>query len=220
VPGPPGTSGESPAWGGSAVPDTPGVSGGATASAEPAPEAWHPPVAALELLELLLLGALPEPPAELLAAFPADLAGQGDLGLLVEDAEGTPVARILAALDGLPRIEPVRAFTHPPLRGARRPPGAVRDELAGLGASGVLAVPVSGPLTHGQVAEALADAAERDAVLLWLVLIGAGRQSASISAFGDSLIAEGLPTAGLWRAVRGLAEDLAASAPSRDFPIR
>jgi len=106
-------------------------------------------------------------------------------------------------------FEPLRAFSHGPVRSARRAPIQVRAELAasskiGPAAAenpGVLVVPVQSMLTTAAVDAVLARAAASGQLLLWLAVFGAGRPSA-------------LPAAGLWRAVREISEQAADSGRS------
>jgi sulfate adenylyltransferase len=86
---------------------------------------WHPPLAVLELAELVVTGALDEAPAL------GELAGH-TAPVVLEDAEGTPVARYTPGQG----FEPLRPFTHGPARAARRTPAAVRAELAPPGPPG------------------------------------------------------------------------------------
>jgi sulfate adenylyltransferase len=166
--------------------------------------AWHPPRAVLEILELVLTGALPPlSTVYALVGVPglpelADAAEQGHRPgaahpapppgarpLLVEDAEGTPVVRIEAD----DRLVAVRPFTAPPLRGRRRAPGDLVSDDAGLACAVTVAVP--GLPTAADVDAAVADAVTQGLPVRWLVLVGAGR---------GPLSAEGA-----WRAVRGVA---------------
>jgi len=158
---------------------------------------WHPPRAVLELAELVLSGALADAPIER----PEE---QTDAETLVlEDAEGTPVA-VLRRDEGEDRLAPVRAFTQGPVRAARRTPAAVREEL---GEADVLAVPVTSVLSTAGVEAVRARAAAAGQTVLWLAVFGAGRPSA-------------LPPAGLWRAVRDVAEEVAAGGvPSVAVPV-
>jgi sulfate adenylyltransferase len=169
---------------------------------------WHPSRDVLEVAELVATGAL----AALPDALPLDPPAGDAPGVVLEDAEGTPVAalcRDAAAPTGW-RVDPLRPFGHAPLRGARRSPAEVRSDLgadaAGGGSGGggsagdgrdgrrpVLAVPVASALTVHDVTAAVARAREHDARLLWLALVGAGRR-------------HDLPPEALWRAVRATAE--------------
>ena len=158
---------------------------------------WHPPRAVLELAELVLSRALADAPIDR-PEEPADAEA-----LVLEDAEGTPVA-VLRRGEGEDRLEPVRAFTQGPVRAARRTPAAVREEL---GAGDVLAVPVTSVLSTAGVEAVRARAAAAGQAVLWLAVFGAGRPSA-------------LPPAGLWRAVRDVAEEVAAGGvPSVAVPV-
>lgn len=141
---------------------------------------WHPPRAVLELTELVVTGVLDGYPVPVVPPHPP--AGAP---LVLEDAEGTPVATLV---DGRP--EPARPFTHGPLRHRRRTP----DQLRHLG--GGLAVPVTGPLTSATVQQVVERATAADRAVLWLVVVGAGRP-------GE------LTPEGLVRAVQGAAEDAA-----------
>jgi sulfate adenylyltransferase len=166
-------------------------------------ESWpvrHPAREVLEAAELVTTGALAAVP-EALATLPgvwgsvgegpAPAGGSGGdtdgaPGVVLEDAEGTPVAALHR--DG--RVVALRPFGHGPLRGARRPPADVRDEL--VDAAAVLAVPVAAALTVHDVTAAVARARTEGATLLWLALVGAGRR-------------RDLPPEALWRAVRATA---------------
>jgi sulfate adenylyltransferase len=156
---------------------------------------WHPPREVLEAAELVVTGAL-----DVLPGIPLDPPGAD--GVVLEDAEGTPVATLHPAA-GTPaghRVEALRPFGHGPLRGARRTPAEVRAELAALPAPAgdpepaVLAVPVADALTVHDVTAAVAKARAEGARLLWLALVGAGRR-------------RDLPPEALWRAVRATAAD-------------
>jgi sulfate adenylyltransferase len=136
------------------------------------PPAWHPPRAILELAELVLTGALPALPAPLDIpddVFPDDVAPEARevSDVVLEDAEGTPVATVHP---GSTAVEPLKAFTHGPVRPARKTPEQVRSQL---GADAV-AVPVAGSLSLAEIAALQREAA--DAPILWLVLVGAGRR--------------------------------------------
>ena len=192
----------------------------------------HPAREVLEAAELVTTGAVAALPDGIAAGVTGpdlpDLPNLPDLpdlpdvadGVVLEDAEGTPVAALHR--DG--RVEPVRPFGHGPLRGARRPPDAVVAELAALraGAAGsagaaervegvegatagaVLAVPVAAALTVHDVTAAVARARADGAVVLWLALVGAGRR-------------RDLPAEALWRAVRATAEG--AGVPGVAVPV-
>jgi sulfate adenylyltransferase len=151
----------------------------------------------LEFAELALAGALDDVPAPI--AVPAEFAAELAAGLSValEDAEGTPVASLRFEA-GLPRLSPLKPFSHGPARSARRTPAQLWAEL-GQPAEGraVLAVPVTTTITVEAVDAAGQRAAETGEILLWLAVFGAGRP-------GD------LPAAALWRAVRTLAAEVAA----------
>jgi len=112
---------------------------------------WHPPRAVLDLLRLAAAGLLD--PSLALARVPADLRGQP---LLVEDAEGVPVAE----LEG----------------DAVRPRG---DVLEVDTAEGALLVPVEAPLSHATVRTVRSRAQALGRHLVWLVPTGAGREAAS-----------------------------------------
>jgi sulfate adenylyltransferase len=165
------------------VPDAEPVPGPA---APPLP-VWHPPHATLELIEMVVAGALAEPPAGLLPSGAAT----------VEDAEGTPVAALAA--DG--SLSPLRPFTHPPLRAHRRTPAQVRAVLAAAGNLPVLAVPVPRALTTDQVERIRARAG--GVRLLWLVLVPDDRPDSTGPAG-----ARRLSPHALLRAVRSLGHDL------------
>ena len=167
---------------------------------------WHPPRDVLEFAELVLSGAIASGAAPI--AFPEEHSDAQ--ALVLEDAEGTPVAVLRRRSDVVGGegvdFEPLRAFSHGPVRSARRAPIQVRAELAasskiGPAAAenpGVLVVPVQSMLTTAAVDAVLASAAASGQLLLWLAVFGAGRPSA-------------LPAAGLWRAVREISEQAAAS---------
>jgi sulfate adenylyltransferase len=152
---------------------------------------WHPPHEVLEFAELVLSGAIAPTAAPI--AFPEEHLAEA--ALVLEDAEGTPVA-VLRRRDDVLDVEPLRAFSHGPVRSARRGPIQVRAEL--VGGEGVLAVPVQSMLETAMVDAVLARAAASGRSLLWLAVFGAGRPS-------------GLPAVGLWRAVREISEQAAES---------
>jgi sulfate adenylyltransferase len=159
---------------------------------------WHPPVEVLELAELVLSGALDSAPSSLpLPDLPAEV--EPGRPVVLEDAQGTPVATLQLPVDGgPPRFGALRAFTHGPARSARRTPARVRAEVQALGpkrdSSGVIAVPVSSLLRAATVRAVLARAEESGQAVLWLAVFGAGRPTA-------------LPPEALWRAVRAVADD-------------
>ena len=161
---------------------------------------WHPPREVLEFAELVLSGAIGS------AAAPITVPDEHleAAALVLEDAEGTPVAVLRRRDDGLD-FESLRAFTHGPVRSARRAPFQVWAELAagnrpegGPAQAGVAVVPVPSMLSTATVDDVLAYAAESGQALLWLAVFGAGRPSA-------------LPAAGLWRAVREISEQAAVA---------
>ncbi|HST81362.1 MAG TPA: adenylyl-sulfate kinase [Kineosporiaceae bacterium] len=156
---------------------------------------WHPPREVLEIAELVLSGAIEAVPAPI--AVPEEHAAAE--GLVLEDAEGTPVAvlRRSGAEPAVVQFESLRVFTHGPVRSARRDRLQVRAELA-QSAAGVLVVPVQSMLGTATVEAVLARAAASGRALLWLAVFGAGRPSA-------------LPAAGLWRAVREISEQATES---------
>ena len=138
---------------------------GAGPTTSTGPVSWHPPQQVLELVELVLAGALP--------ALPGSVPLPIGPGSRVEDAEGAPVA----VLDAAGRLAPAQPFGHPPLRSQRRTVEQVTAELAELPGDGpVLAVPVTGPLPAEAVEGVLTAAAAAGARLLWLVVFGAGRR--------------------------------------------
>ena len=159
------------------------------------PIRWHPPAAVLELAELVVTGALDRLPALDGFRSPADVARDVDL----EDAEGTPVAR----LDAAGMLTPLAPFAHGPLRGARLAPAEVRAGVAGTGAI------LDGPLTGSQV-ERLRDLTARQAAdgtsgslgpaTAWFVLFGASRPAP-------------LAPEALLAAVRALAADTPGALP-------
>jgi sulfate adenylyltransferase len=165
---------------------------------------WHPPLPVLEFAELVLTGVLPAMPPGLPEP-PGSLAGSPARPVVLEDAEGTPVAvwdpADPAADDAdRPALSPVRPFAHGPLRAARKTPEQVALELgaasgvqgASGGGGGVLGVPLSGSVTIGDVSEIHAHAARSHQQILWLAVIGDGRT-------------RDLPPVALWRAVQALA---------------
>lgn len=163
------------------------------------PPSWHPGQEVLECVELVVVGALSglpdglEVPPEIVAAAGAPA------GVQLEDAEGTPVALLSGH-----QVRGLAAFTHGPLRSRRRTPEQVR---ADLDSRAMLAVPVDGSLSRGQVTEVVAAARARQAGLLWLVLVGPGRR-------------RDLPVEGLLRAVDALAADLTrAEVPGLVVPL-
>lgn len=158
--------------------------------------AWHPTPAVLDLVELVLDGAL--------ARLPEGLTPAG--GRIIEDAEGTPVAAL--AEDG--SLGALRPFSHPPVRSQRLTPAQVRSRLTAGASEGaadgeqtpagpVLAVPVCRALTVADVERLqhlIAGTPGPAARLLWLVPVGADRSPASSG---------GLTAEALLRAVRDLA---------------
>lgn len=151
---------------------------------------WHPSHATLELIELVVGGVLGHLPDGALGELPE----AAHAGVLVEDAEGTPVAELTFAPDGVPRVRGLRPFAHGPVRSHRRTPAQVREAVAGRP---VIAVSLTGPAPASQVAAARAAAAEQGAVLLWLVMVGDGWDAQSTG---------GLGAEALWRAARRLAD--------------
>lgn len=155
---------------------------------------WHPPREVLELVELVLCGVLPELPVPVRPPEPlAEQARQAG-GLVLEDAEGTPVATVTGD-----RPLPGRPFTHGPLRSSRRPPAGLRR--VGDRGEGLLAVPVTGPLTAAAVTAVLDRARSARADILWLAVVGAGRPAA-------------LPPQALLRAVHGACAEAAGRGAS------
>jgi sulfate adenylyltransferase len=146
---------------------------------------WHPPREVLEIAELVLSGAIPAVPAPI--AVPEEHSSAERL--VLADAEGTPVAVLRRSGRPAARFEPLRAFTHGPVRSGRRDLLQVRAELAEGDPAGVLVVPVQSMLAATTVQALLARAGQSGQALLWLAVFGSGRPSA-------------LPAAGLWRAVR------------------
>jgi sulfate adenylyltransferase len=158
---------------------------------------WHPPRQVLELAELVVTGAVDQLPVDL--PVPIDLAVQArsGAGLAVEDAEGTPVAALQAAARaGRWSVQPLRPFSHGPLRSARRPPAEVRTELTAAGPGPVLAVVVGRALSQAEV-KGVQDRIAAGVRPLWIALVGQGRR-------------EDLPAEALWRAVR----ELSGTAPA------
>jgi sulfate adenylyltransferase len=149
---------------------------------------WHPSRGFLELVELVLIHALPGLPPAVLAV--AD--EMPDLPLQIEDAEGTPVA-VLA--EGGAAV-PGRSFTDGPLRARRLTPADVAAGGRLIGGHPRV-VAVDRALGQQQVDLLLDRARAAGQQVLWLVLVGEGRPGP----------AEGeLPPEALWRAVRALAE--------------
>ena len=101
-------------------------------------------------------------------------------------------------------MHPRQPFSAPPLRAHRRSPEQVRQALSDLAPSGapVTAVPVCGSLSRSQVTAVVERAA--GGRVLWLVLVGAGRQ-------------QDLPPPALLHAVRDLAS--AAPVPGMAVPV-
>src|SRR5690349_3972966 len=143
---------------------------------------WHPPREVLEIAELVLSGAITALSAPIRVP---DEHLQAD-ALVLEDAEGTPVAVLRRGFaagssggsgggsDGgssggsdagtsggtVLWFEPLRAFTHGPVRSARRDRRQVQAELAESNpAAGVLVVPVQSMLAAATVEAVLAQAA-------------------------------------------------------------
>ncbi len=178
------------------------------------PTIWHPTLAELEWVELVVSGALPHLEPELAVA--PDIASGT---LVLEDAEGTPVALVEhARVADAPRppaadaprppaagrvvlrgsVRALRPFSHPPLRRHRRRPAQVRaalSDMVGAGRGGVLAVVVDGGLTAQMVQDVAHAARDRGAALLWLAVVGHGRR-------------RDLPPEALLRAVREVAAEL------------
>lgn len=156
---------------------------------------WHPPRAVLELAELVVDGALPALPPQALLDVEDDApdevraAWREGWAVELEDAEGTPVARVAA--DGT--VAALRPFAHGPLRGRRRAPADVREALDALDAVGATAVLVTGPLPAATVDRVVRRAADAGRALLWCAVVGAGPAAA-------------LPPAALLRAVTALAD--------------
>lgn len=173
--------------------------------------AWHPPQPVLESAELVVGGALSALPRGLTPPPDVAEAAVAGGGLVLEDAEGTPVALVApAALDAhgavTGPVQALRPFSSGPVRRHRRTAAEVRAELEALkastGASRVLAVPVDSALSTFGVEDAATLAFHEGAILLWLVLVGSGRRK--------DLAAEPLV-----RAVRAAAADVeAAGTPS------
>jgi sulfate adenylyltransferase len=158
------------------------------ASVEGLPQ-WHPPIRVLEFAELVLNGVL--------AQLPDGLPRPPERGpVVLEDAEGTPVAVWNPESD---HLSPVRPFSQGPLRGARATPEQVHSRLAEIGgAHDVLAVPLSGSVTTGAVKAIESQAAGRP--ILWMAVVGDGRT-------------RDLPPLALWRAVRALARESGVAVP-------
>jgi sulfate adenylyltransferase len=152
--------------------------------------AWHPPLAVLDIVELVLDGALP-PLGEVLALLGvptlrelvtlADPTCQDppDPPVTVEDAEGNPVARMGGGLELLPG----QPFTAPPLRAHRRPRSTTGTDT--------LTAAVVGLAGAVDVDDLVSEAAGRGLRLRLLVLVGHGRGP--------------LPPQGAWRAAGGIA---------------
>ncbi len=138
---------------------------------------WHPPRAVLDLLRLAAEDLLD--PSLALALVPAEvLANAAGGGVIVEDAEGVPVAELVAGERAAGSGVAVRALGE-----------GLGEELDDV--AGSLLVPVAGPLTRAEVLDARYRAEARGAELTWLVLTGAGT--------------EAFPARALLRAVRALA---------------
>ena len=155
---------------------------------------WHPPHAVLELVELVVEGALPplddvlarlgvpdlatlaarlgggEPwPAAAEASALTEAAARQDgepFAVLVEDAEGTPVARLAGGV-----LMPERPFSHPPLRAHRRAPGRLDPPEPGP----ALVAVVRGIPSVAEVDATVGEAAAGGLAVVWLVVVGAGR---------------------------------------------
>jgi sulfate adenylyltransferase len=153
----------------------------------------HPAPETLELVELVLDGALPPgylgSPQALGLTDEATATVLDGGGLVLEDAEGTPVAAYLPHED--PALVALRPFTHGPLRRDRRTPDQVRNEAPGSRRLGVIVV---GPISASEVGTIEELALEHSASPLWLVVAGAGRS-------GE------LPPGSLLRAVRTVQEE-------------
>ncbi|MFN8076735.1 MAG: adenylyl-sulfate kinase [Kineosporiaceae bacterium] len=169
--------------------------------------AWHPPAAVLDLAELVVSGALAAMPRGLTPPEEVRARAEARGGLVLEDAEGTPVA-LAAPLSvdehgGLVGpLAALRPFTAGPVRRHRRTAEQVRAALdatrEATGTARVLAVPVDAALSTFGVEDAATLARHADAVLLWLVLVGAGRR-------------KDLAPEPLVRAVRAAAADVEAT---------
>ena len=172
--------------------------------------AWHAPREVLELLELAI--DLGEARTAVKVGEEAAAAAERDGGLVVEDAEGTPVAVLQGALRPDPAVVESglsvgRPFTHPPVRRHRRSPDQTRQMLDLLGAGPVFAVPVEAALSAARVEEVATLARHERARLLWLVLVGSGRR-------------QDLPAEALLRAVRDAAADVEeAGVPGVVVPV-
>ena len=112
---------------------------------------WHPPRAVLDLLRLAAAGLLD--PSFALARVPAELLGQP---LVVEDAEGAPVAEL------------VRDAVHP-----------LGDVIRARRAEGALLVPVEAPVGGAAVVSLRSRAQALGRPLAWLVPDGTGREAAA-----------------------------------------
>jgi sulfate adenylyltransferase len=153
---------------------------------------WHPPLDVLEIAELVLAGALPAPPGPL--AVPEELRDAAQL--VLEDAEGTPVARLERSDGAPPRFTALRPFTHGPGRSLRRTPAQVRAELPAR--AGSVAVIVDGIPAASFLGSAQARAHDLGTPVLWLGVFGTGRPVA-------------LPPNALYRALRAMAEETSAT---------
>lgn len=140
---------------------------------------WHPAPDLLELVELELDGALSaESPASASQRLPHAAAPtpSGGGGLVLEDAEGTPVA--LYRPDGDPALTPLRPFTHGPLRRHRRTPTEVGAALGPDADRGrVRTIVVTEPFSARVAQDAAVTADRYPTTLLWLVVIGTGRST-------------------------------------------
>jgi sulfate adenylyltransferase len=152
---------------------------------------WHPPLDVLEIAELVVTGALEAEPG--LIEPPDDLAAAP--AIVVEDAEGTPVARLERPAGAAPSLSPLRPFTHGPVRAARRTPAQIRADVLDIDArGGTIAVPLTGLPGRAGVEWVIERAGSLDRSILWLGVVGAGR-------------APELPPTALWRAVQALTDE-------------
>ncbi len=138
---------------------------------------WHSPRPVLDLAELVVTGALahlPDLDGVPGVAVPPEVAQAlaGPQGVLLEDVEGTPVARVIRG----GAVEPLRPFVHGPLRSRRRLPEESRRELAALEARApALGVLLDGPVPATAIRRVVDRAASTGAPLVWFVRLPVGR---------------------------------------------
>jgi sulfate adenylyltransferase len=157
---------------------------------------WHPPRAVLDLLRLAAAGLLD--PSLALARVPAEVLGRTGQGLVVEDAEGVPVAEL--APDGIRSL------------------AADGAQVSGHEVTGTLLVPVTGPLPAATVTDVRHRAEALGVPLTWLVLTGAGHAAApralvrathDLAAEGERVVTLPVPLLGERTADAAVLRDLA-----------